>query len=253
MQDCVTLIELEKMAERKWDVPDANKLDGHAKQVAGLVTKYVRESQTTSSTYKTTQDTAQTTPRRSEASSNPTPSDAVVQETQQPTVNTYSTTSSSTHYSGSTQGAGTRASRQIRVFVRQDTAEHLALATPLKPPAPVVSVVSPEIFAPPSTAPLLTLHRQSTTLQPLCSTAPAFITGKKRNIAQIVDFVSPPAVRKRVKGRTPLKDLGANGTRSLGTFDYDSQEGTIHIYAREGLKVYVHTQPGNVGREVEKE
>jgi DNA ligase-4 len=42
----VTLEELEKMAEQKWDSPDADNLDGHAKDVALLVSKCVRESQT---------------------------------------------------------------------------------------------------------------------------------------------------------------------------------------------------------------
>ncbi|KAF2626541.1 hypothetical protein BU25DRAFT_411520 [Macroventuria anomochaeta] len=242
-EDCVTLEELEEMAEQKWDVPDADRLDGHAKDVALLVSKYVRESQMTSSTYRTTQDTSPTTFRRAEALSNPTPSDAVVQETQQPTLNTYTTASSSTHYSGSTQGAGTRASRQVRILVREDTAERLALATPLKPPPPAPSVVSPGLLASPSTAPLLTSHRQSTTfLLPPYLTAPAPTISRKRDLAQVVDFVSPPAVRRRFKSRTPLKDFGANGARSLGAFDYDSQEGIIHIYAKEGLTVHVHTE-----------
>ncbi|KAF3039047.1 hypothetical protein E8E12_008781 [Didymella heteroderae] len=233
--DCVTLEELEQMAEQKWDMPDADNLDGHAKDVALLAAKYVRESQTTSSTYRTTQDTAQTTPRKSEVSSNPTPSDAVVQETQQPTLNTYITTPSSSHYSGSTQGAGTRASRQVRILVRQDTAERLGLATPLK--APPSKPTLPDLVPLASTAPLLASHyRSAAPLLPPSSTAPAPATRKKRNAAQPVDFVSPPAARKRIKGRTPLRDFGANGARDLGAFNYDSQKGTIHIYAKKGLK-----------------
>ena len=241
-EDCVTLEELEHMAKQKWDVPNADKLDGHAKDVAVLAAKYVRESQTSYSTYKTTQDTAQTTPRKSsEASSNPTPSDAVVQETQQPTLNTYTTASSSPHHSGSTQGMGTRASRQVRILVRRDTAERLALATPLKPPPPAPLLISPTVLTPSSTAPLPTPHRlPATALLPPSSTAPGPLASRKR-AAQLADFVSPPAVRRRIKGRTPLKDFGANGVRSLGAFEYESQEGVIHIYAKEGLKVHVHT------------
>jgi DNA ligase-4 len=252
-EDCVTVEELEKMAEQKWDVLDADKLDGHAKDVALLAAKYVRESQTTFSTYRTTQDTTQTTSRRSEASSNPTPSDAIVQKTQQSTLNTYTAASSSTHRSGSTQDAGTRASRQTRIFVRKDTAERLALATPLKPPAPVATLTSPELLAPTSTAPLLTSHRRSAvSLLPPSSTAPGLFTGRKRDLAQLVDFVSPPAVRRRIKGRMPLKDFGVNGARSLGAFDFDSQEGTIHIYAKEGLKVRVHADSERIERTAEK-
>ncbi|KZM28645.1 ATP binding [Ascochyta rabiei] len=240
-QDCVTLEELENMVEQKWVVPDADKLDGHAKEVALLATKYVRASQTTSSTYQTTQDTTQTTPRRSEVSSDSTPFDADVQETQQPTLNTCTSVSSSMHYSGSTQGAGTRASSQVRILVHRDTAERLALAMPLEPQPPVRTIVSPEKHAPPSTEPSVTSRRRSTTLLlPPASTAPEPCVGKKRNLTQTVDFISPPAV-KRVKARTPLRDSGVNGARTLGSFDYDSQDGVIHIYAEEGLRVHVHT------------
>lgn len=253
-EDCVTLAELEKMAETKWNVPDAEKLDGHAKEVALLVKKYVGESQSTLSTYRTTQDTTQTTPRRSETASNPIQSDSVVQETQQLTVDTYTTASSSTHYSGSTQGAGTRASRQVRVLVRQDTAERIALATPLKPPPPSPSLLSPEPLALPSTAPPLCPNRYSAAPIPSPpSTAPTPLITKKRGLDPYVDLISPPAVKKHIKGRTPLRQLGINGPRSLGAFEYDSQEGTIHIYAKEGLKVHVHTEPGNLERALEKE
>lgn len=247
-EDCVTLEELEQMAEQTWDVPDANRLDGHAKDVARLAAKYVTESQATSSTYHTTQDIAQTTPRKSEASSNPTPSDAVVEETQQPSLNSYTTASSSSQYSGSTQGAGTRASRQVRILVRQDTSERLALAAPLNVP-PRLPIVSPEPLAPASTAPLLTSKQRSAILAlPPRSIALEPSTNKKRNVARLNDFVSPPAVTKRVKGRIPLRDFSTNGARNLGMLNYDSQEGTIHIYAKEGLKVHVHTEPRQVDR-----
>jgi DNA ligase-4 len=39
----VTLDDLERIAEEKWDIPDADKLDGHAKDVALLVQEYVME------------------------------------------------------------------------------------------------------------------------------------------------------------------------------------------------------------------
>ncbi|KAJ4329586.1 hypothetical protein N0V87_010734 [Didymella glomerata] len=35
-EDCVSLEELEQMVEQKWDVPNADRLDGHAKDVARL-------------------------------------------------------------------------------------------------------------------------------------------------------------------------------------------------------------------------
>ncbi|KAJ8110165.1 hypothetical protein OPT61_g6917 [Boeremia exigua] len=243
-EDCVTLEELERLAEQKWEVPDAGRLDGHAKDVALLASKYAKGSQVSSSSTSLTQDTGQTTPRRSEASSN---SDAVVQETQQPTLDTYTTTSPNTIYSGSTQGAGTRASRQARILVREDSVDRLTLATPLKPP-PALPCISPAILAPTSSVPPLTSHRQYTAALtfPPASTAPAPSISRKRDRAQLVGLVSPPAVRRRVQGRAPLRDFGVNGARDLGAFGYDSQEKTIHIYAKEGLKIHVHTGPDKV-------
>ncbi|KAJ4988621.1 ATP dependent DNA ligase domain-containing protein [Stagonosporopsis vannaccii] len=241
-EDCVTLDDLERMAEQKWEVPNVDKLDGNARDVALLVSKYVRESQASSLSYRTTQDTVETTPRRSEASSKSQPSDAIVQETQLPTtLSTYTTASPSTHYSGSTQGAGTRASRQTRVLVREDTIERSALATPLKAPPPDDFFVSPGLLPVLSTAPILTPHRRAAeSIVPPASTAPEVAKRNKRDLAQLANLVSPPAVRRRLKGRTPLKDFGGNGVRHLGAFAYDSQDGTIHIYAKEGLKVQVH-------------
>lgn len=251
-EDCITLEELAMMVEHKWAVPDADELDGHARDVALLTAKYARDSQVTSSTYRTTQDTVHTTPRKSEASSSPTPSDAVVEETQQPTINTYTTASSTTHYSGSTQGAGTRASRQVRVLVREDTAERPALATPLKPPLDKSTPVSPGFFAP-STAPLLQFDRLSDALlAPPSATAPTSSMGKKRDLARMVDIISPPTTKKRIKGRIPLTDSSTNRSRTLGAFEFDSQEGTIHIYAKEGMKVRVHAETGRAEERVEE-
>jgi DNA ligase-4 len=204
-EDCVTLQDLEQMVEQKWDVPDADKPDGHAKDVAFLAAKHVRESQSTSSTYRTTQDTAQTILRKSEASSNLTPSDDVVPETQQPTLNTYTTACSSSQYSGSTQGAGTRASRQVRILVREDTAERLALATPLKAP-PKPTIISPGLLPPASTAPILTAHdRSAVTLLPPSSTDPETTNSRKRKATQLAAFVSPPAVGSAPKAESHSK------------------------------------------------
>ncbi|KAF2871198.1 hypothetical protein BDV95DRAFT_56734 [Massariosphaeria phaeospora] len=213
-EDTVTMDDLERMAAEKWDVPDADKLeDGHAKDVALLVKKYVKElygSQTTASEYETTQETTQcTTPRTSQQTPQSLPSDAVVQETQE---NTYSTVSS-TQCSGSTQGVGIRASRELRVLVRQDTSERIAS---ILRPVPSVSGL-----------PTPTSSSESTTSK-----------GKKRTLSDLV--VSPPPTKRR-KVRSPLKDAGGN--RSLGAFDFDSQERTLHVYAEEGVKVQVHTEP----------
>ncbi|KAH6638862.1 hypothetical protein C7974DRAFT_461246 [Boeremia exigua] len=234
-EDCVTFEELEEMAEQKWAVPNTEKLKGHAKDVALLMSKYMGESQGTTSSYGTTENTEQTTPRNSETPSNPTPSDVVVQETQQRHM-THSTTSPSTYNSGSTQGAGVRASRHTRLMIRMDTAERLALATPLKPPPPTPSA-PPSPRTPPSTAPLPSHRHPRTLLSPPPSTAPA-LTSRKRNAAHTTDVISPPALRRR--RRIPLSDAGANGVRSLGAFEYDSQEMTVHLYMREGVEVRVY-------------
>ncbi|KAI4951868.1 hypothetical protein J4E91_003329 [Alternaria rosae] len=67
-EDAVSLEDLERMAEEKWEVPDADKLDGHARDVALLVKKYTKEmdgSQATVTTDDTTQQTTQRTTSRS--------------------------------------------------------------------------------------------------------------------------------------------------------------------------------------------
>ncbi|KAF1848026.1 uncharacterized protein K460DRAFT_280120 [Cucurbitaria berberidis CBS 394.84] len=163
-EDAVTMEDLERMAEEKWNVPDADKLDGHARDVALLVKKYQN-------------------------------------------------TLSSTQYSvdGSTQGKGIRASRELRTLVREDTSERLSI-TPLpvpKPSGPIsTSASTPRAATPPPT--------------------------KKRSF---VGLISPPTVKRR-RVFNPLRDSSSN--YNLGSFIFDSQDGTIHIYPKEGLKVQVH-------------
>jgi DNA ligase-4 len=232
-EDTVTMEELERMAEEKWEVPDAEKLDGHAKDVALLVKKYVKEmggSQLTVTTDDTTQQTTQrTTPRSTQETPRRTPlkpvvqsssGGAVVEETQQHKYTTVSSTQCSADRS--TQGKGIRASREVRILVREDTSERLntfALPTP-NPTAPAVPASSASISSPPKSS---TLSNLSTT------------TTKKRSFTELV---SPPNAKRR-KILSPLQSSGGN--RHLGAFDYDSQERTIHIYAKEGLKVQIHT------------
>jgi DNA ligase-4 len=222
-EDCVTMEELDRMAREKWNAPNADKLDGHAKDVALLVKKYVQEtggSQGTMAIDDTTQDmTQQTTPcTTQETTSTTTPQTlcaripqlhaATVQETQEYTDTTVSSTQSSGD--GSTQGKGVRASRELRFLVREDTSERLASTALLDP-------TSPSLLTSPGFA-----------------TAVTSIT-MKHNLAE---HISPPSVKRRRVLR-PLSSLREN--RNLGTFEYDSQEATIHIYAREGVKVQVHT------------
>jgi DNA ligase-4 len=211
--------DLERMAQDTWHVPDAGELDGHAKEVALLVKKYVGESHVSVATEETTQETTQRssprttqetaltiTPRTSRVYLRPA-NDAVVEETQQRTYTTVSTSPASEI--GSTQGKEVRASRELRVLVREDTSERLALPTPTS-------------IAPP---PAL---RFTTGTTPLLA--------KKRSFRELI---SPPNAKRR-KILSPLQASGHN--HSLGAFDFDSQDGTIHIYAKEGLKVQVHSE-----------
>ncbi|KAF2651849.1 hypothetical protein K491DRAFT_681857 [Lophiostoma macrostomum CBS 122681] len=214
-EDAVTMKDLERMAAEKWHVPLADKLDRHARDVAVLVKKYreqistrrdqrSQEHTTQETSQRTSPRTTQETPPRSEQL---TPDDAVVQETQQPEQGTWTTTST-TDFSSSTQGVGTKASRQIRLLVRQDTVEKPACPSP----QPLMSVAA-----------LPTPPKSSGQGPPS--------TGDKRRIAIVV---SPPPSKRR-KLRSPLKD--ADNKRNLGAFEYDSQERTIHIYAEAGWKV----------------
>jgi DNA ligase-4 len=244
-EDCVTLEDLERMADEKWDIPDADKLDGHAKDVALLVRKYRKEmgdSQATvasddttqestqrttqekastitprtprvrlsqsrnaiiQDTQRTTQETASTITPQTPRTRPPEPTDATIQETQQ---NTYTTVSSSQcSAAGSTQGKGIRASRDVRILVREDTSERISTLT-----LPISGTIAPNP-TPPSTAE----------------------TATKRSFTNI----SPPSAKRR-KVLSPLQSSGGN--RSLGGFEYDSQEGVMHIYANEGVKVQIH-------------
>ena len=53
-----------------------------------------------------------------------------------------------------------------------------------------------------------------------------------------MDMISPPNAKRR-KALVPLQCSANN--RHLGQFDYDSQEGIVHIYAKEGVKVQIHS------------
>ncbi|KAF2276399.1 DNA ligase/mRNA capping enzyme [Westerdykella ornata] len=161
-EDTVTMEDLERMARAKWDVPDAAKLDGHAKDVALYVKRYIKEmggSQV-----------------------------------------------------ATTQGNGVRASRSARMLVREDTSERIARLIRPKKPGPDVSRCKPSELSPFRTSP-----------------------SDKRRLNDAV--VSPPSVKRR-RVATPLKHAGSK--INVGTFECDSQEKTIHVYAEAGWKVKVH-------------
>lgn len=208
-------------------MPDADKLDGHARDVALLVKKYTKEMDGSQATV-TTDDTTQQTTQRTTSRSSPVtpcpeaipailqafPDEATMQETQQQyTFTTASTSQGSAD--GSTQDEGTRASRGIRILVREDTSERL---NNLPLPTSMSTVSEAATSSPP---------RSSAT----CSLP---IASKRRNF---VDFISPPNTKRR-KALVPLQCYANN--RHLGQFDYDSQEGIVHIYAKEGVKIQIH-------------
>ncbi|KAF1954123.1 hypothetical protein CC80DRAFT_567917 [Byssothecium circinans] len=213
-EDAVTMDGLQQMAEQKWEVPNADRLDGLAKDVAVYAQKYLRDlgySQALTSEYDTTQETTQQSSRPAQGRVQHTPDDDEVPETQEP-IETC-TTCDSVQFSSSTQGMGLRASREMQVLVREDTSERL-----------------------------------STMATTVAQTSTVGVTAKtsKRSFAE--ETVSPPA-RKRKKispqMRSPLEISGGN--RKLGTFEYDSQERVIRIYAEEGWEVEVNNSPRKSG------
>jgi DNA ligase-4 len=228
-EDSVSLEDLERMAEEKWGVPDADKLDGHARDVALLVKKYVREMGGSQATVATDDTTQQTTQRTTPSSSPMTPrpmtiqvvdrvahNEATIQETQQYTCTAISTSQGSAD--GSAQGKGTRASRELPVLVREDTSERLNTL-----PCPTLTSTASEAVS--------SLSLRSSALS-------VFSTTNKR--LSFMDLISPPNAKRR-KALVPLQI--SEGNRHLCQFHYDSQEGTVHIYAKEGVKVHVHTGP----------
>lgn len=216
-EDTVTMEELERMAEEKWEVPNAGKLDGHARDVALLVQKYTRDrasSQTTTAGSETTQETTQqNTPCTPEKSTQQTPVDAVVQETRQDSYATISTT----QCSGSTQEKSIRAFREPCIFVREDTPERSISPPTLQQPASTISVHSSS-----SRSVLRNLSLNS------------------RKRISIDATVHPAQPKRRRKVSSPLSDT--DNHRSLGSFQFESQENTLHIYAKEGVRIQVHNE-----------
>jgi DNA ligase-4 len=251
-EDTVTMEELERMAGERWEVPDSDALDGHAKDVALLVKKYVEEtsqSQFTTSEYETTQETTQRTTQRSSQrmeqestlhsparttqesalrnstrtmaeSARVLEDEEVIEETPQCTSQSSWATISTTQVSNSTQGVGIKASREIRILVREDTSERIPVdPTPIPTP---ISVLNAAVIP-------------TSLISSAESNGPSTIK-RRQSLRELI--ISPP-MSKRRKIRTPLKDAGT--CRNLGAFDWDSQEKTLHIYADEGWKVQVHS------------
>ncbi|KAF2702821.1 hypothetical protein K504DRAFT_464009 [Pleomassaria siparia CBS 279.74] len=225
-QDTVTMEELEHMSGEKWEVPNADELNGHAKDVALLAEKYLREkthSQVTVSEHDTTQEMTQRTtpyssPSKTQELAPASIGSAAIQESLQLGSPQSWATISSTQFTGSTQGVGIKASNQLRaVLGREDTSERRATSPPTPAPPPFLYIPTPATIAafPPT----------------LISSAgdDAHATAKRRR-AMLDTMISPP-MSKRRNPRTPLKDAGTS--RNSRVSDFDSQEKTIHIHAEE--------------------
>ncbi|KAJ4293418.1 hypothetical protein N0V90_008701 [Kalmusia sp. IMI 367209] len=205
-EDAVTMDDLKRMAAEKWDVPDVEGLNSHAKDVATLVRKYLREkgeSQVSISESEATQESTQRTSQPSTVESTHSALDgAVVQETQQ-THSTTCTTISSSQCSGSTQENGHRASKEMRsILVREDTSERLE-------------------------------NQGDLASYPTPSTSSGASTVQKRSFAG--DVVSPPLSKRRKTNRTPLKDV--RGNRDLGSFNFIPREKGGQMYTGGNLSV----------------
>ncbi|KAG9193239.1 DNA ligase 4 [Alternaria panax] len=231
-EDAVSSENLERIAEKKWEVPDADKPDGHARDVASLVKTYAKKmdgSQLTVTTDDTTQHTTQqTTPRSSPVTlrsavtrtiSQSAPNGAIVQQAQHHTCTTASTSQGSPNAG---TGRGTRASRELRILVRDNTPKRLDISAL---PAPMST--APESFSssPPKSNAMLALSN----------------TNKRRSFLGKISLPNS----KRKKTLASLQSSASNC--HLGRSDYNPQEGTSYIYANKGVKVQVH--PRSQGRE----
>lgn len=214
------------MAQEKWHMPDIDQPDRHAKDIALLVKKYTKEL-TNSRLATTTNDTTQQTtlrktqesrPTRSQTQPEHTPSDAVVQETQQHTFAT--TWSSQSSIACSTQGKGMRAFRQVRILVREDTSERLQLQCAALP-------------TPISSAPELLPRSSSDT-----STEKLDIVARTKRHS-FTALISRPASKRR-KILRPLDGLRAN--QHVDDVEFDEQKKIIHVYAKDGVRVEVHKE-----------
>ncbi|EMD92383.1 hypothetical protein COCC4DRAFT_130085 [Bipolaris maydis ATCC 48331] len=200
-EDAVTMQDLERMAQERFSVPDADKLDGHARDVALLVKKYARErdeSENTAvrefTTQKTTQQTRpcplQETPQSpsTEAESPVVSNGSETQKMQSDADTDVDTDSSSSEGSvdKSIQAKGIRASRELR-SCKSITEKVTALAPP--------EAASPTVSG--------------------SSIPTGVVTSKRRSL---VKPVSPPKIKRR-KSRCPLQV--SDGNRQVGRLDLD--------------------------------
>ncbi|KAH7413639.1 hypothetical protein DE146DRAFT_761920 [Phaeosphaeria sp. MPI-PUGE-AT-0046c] len=249
-KDCATMEDLARMAEEKWDLPDADKLDGHAKDVALLVKQYrteMGESQTTVTTDKTTQHTTPHTTQETAMTITPLPpprfellealaSDGTVQESQEQQVLSSPLSSTQHSYTGSTQGNGISASRSLHILVREDTSERLARLTTTTATSSSSSQITDFSPIPVTTSGML--HAPASTADA------AMIVSTSKKSRSLTHFISPPTA-KRQRILSPLQSSRSN--RTLGAFECDSQEDMIHVYAKAGVRVQVHSGRGVEG------
>ncbi len=224
-EDANSIEDLAVQAAEQWGVPDADELNGHARDVALLVKKYTKEmsdSQSTvttilESTQQTTQKISPKTPQpcTPREDKNTTPlSITSVQET--PQQNTFTTISSSSpcfedDIDTSTQAKGTRASRELRVLVREDTSERLNRIINATTTTNTSSHTSNNhdsrnnfpLPTPSSSAPAAPI--------PSSSASALHILSKKRSFTSLI---SPPKPKRR-RVLTPLSVISDHGNRAL--------------------------------------
>lgn len=203
-EDAVTMQDLERMAEEKFAVPNAKELDGHAKDIALLVKKYLDGSQVTIMSDNTARETIEHT---SPPCSPETPHRPLVKETSHVTPSSLGDkevppdididlSSSEDSADENIQGKGLWASRESRSPPHKFTLQSSTAQTTTSTAPETVSSILPI----PDT--------QS-------------IVSKKRRRSRAVEPISPPPIKRR-KTRDPLKV--SDGNRQPSHCDCDSQK-----------------------------
>ncbi|EOA84205.1 uncharacterized protein SETTUDRAFT_21563 [Exserohilum turcica Et28A] len=208
-EDAVTMQDLERMAEEKFEIPDAQNLDGHARDIALLVKKYVREmngSQVTATTDETTQKTTQ------RSSSLPLP------ETPQRKEGRFqaSSVSEALCSSDENEDEGSEVNR-------------------LRPNTPKPTSTSSTILAP-STP--ITRASEDASAAVSDSKAPSVVPAKIKR-QSFIGVISPPQSKRR-RALCPLQAPNGERQQEKST---ESRESTINNYANEGPSIQAPTHP----------
>ena len=224
-EGAVTMQDLERMAQEKFSVPDADKLDGHARDVALLVEKYARVRngpQETAVTGYTTQKMIQRMspcPLRETPQSSPTEAESPVtsggSQIQQIQSDTDTDTEIDTDRSTSdgsadksVQAKGLRASRELRSC--KSTFEQVTALVP-----------DPQS---------LTAQEAASSTVNDSSLLSGVVTGKRRSL---FEPISPPNIKRR-RSRCPLQVTDGNWQGSRLDLHLDTSRKSGCISGEEG-------------------